>query len=61
MLVALNSVGKITKVSKSTSYEGGNGAGNWSRQIPRKSGMTKSSIENLCFGTGKLQFQCVRL
>ena len=25
MLVALNSVGKITKVSKSTSYEGGNG------------------------------------
>jgi len=28
MLVALNSVSKITKVSKSTSYEGGDIAGN---------------------------------
>jgi hypothetical protein len=28
MLVALNSVGKITKVSKSTSYEDGDIAGN---------------------------------
>jgi hypothetical protein len=34
MLVALNSVGKITKVSKSTSYEGGMGRENEAGKCP---------------------------
>jgi hypothetical protein len=45
MLVALNSVGKITKVSKSTSYEDSDIAGN-----PPKLGNSKRGICNLVIG-----------
>lgn len=49
MLVALNSVGKITKVSKSTSYEGGHIAGNRPCN-PLKLGNSKRGVCNLLIG-----------